>query len=275
MDDQTREWQAFEKAHPITVEPTLTDPHPLIWHTARRLGLALDPATPAPPADHRWFRINVSPRLAERALCIADAFVKACELRGFELLADASKRPDGAVAVMINGTPVNVRLLEGGGWSPHLTMEAFGNWNDCLSRPLAKRLNSILLSLRKRVADCQARQRETDRYERHIAELHRARDELRAQVEAEREAVDTLLSEAKDWKRAQSIRAYILAVDATPPLRGKRRQRAAWVGWAHAQADRLDPLCESPPSVLDTPRRHYRELEYWECLGEDGSIELY
>ena len=26
-----------------------------------------------------------------------------------------------------------------------------------------------------------------------------------------------------------------------------------WVEWARACADRLDPLCENPPSVLDTP----------------------
>jgi hypothetical protein len=26
---------------------------------------------------------------------------------------------------------------------------------------------------------------------------------------------------------------------------------AAWLEWAHQQADRLDPLAESPPSILD------------------------
>ncbi len=26
---------------------------------------------------------------------------------------------------------------------------------------------------------------------------------------------------------------------------------AKWIEWAHQQADRLDPLCPSPPSILD------------------------
>ncbi|WBY08959.1 hypothetical protein PIB19_06060 [Sphingomonas sp. 7/4-4] len=273
MDDQIREWEAFEKAHPIIVENRLTEPHPIIWQTAKRIGFAFDPSIPTPPTDDRWFNIDVSPERAERALCIANAFVKACELRGFALRPCASAGPDGAIAVLIDGSSIPIRLLEQGHPSPHLSLEASGTWNDRMSRPLTKRLNSILLTLRKMVARSQAWQREQERYEHHMAELHRTRDELRVQVEAEQKAVDQLLLEAENWKQAQSIRAYITAVEATPARRGKRKERAAWVTWAHAQADRLDPLCKSLPSVLDIPRWRYRELHHCEVLNEDGSIE--
>ena len=60
---------------------------------------------------------------------------------------------------------------------------------------------------------------------------------------------------AKDWKRSRDLRDYIDAkrkkhwADGGTIEPGEKF--ALWLEWAVQQADRLDPLVKSPPSVLD------------------------
>ena len=75
----------------------------------------------------------------------------------------------------------------------------------------------------------------------------------------ERARVDDLVASAESWNRSQTIRAYVNAVEAqfkTTNVEAGCEPAVAsemenWIAWARKQADRLDPLTESPPSVLD------------------------
>lgn len=86
-------------------------------------------------------------------------------------------------------------------------------------------------------------------------ELQRRRDELKARQDAESERVEELTRYVKSWQRSQEIRAYLEALQRMIQQRdGKVPQEgpiAEYLVWAKQQADRLDPLMPSPPSVLD------------------------
>jgi hypothetical protein len=80
------------------------------------------------------------------------------------------------------------------------------------------------------------------------------RYELRQKREKEKKRVDDLINEATAWKKAQLIREYLVAVRGEPRQEGDAEPDGkldAWLKWAADQADRLDPITPSPPSVLD------------------------
>jgi hypothetical protein len=79
--------------------------------------------------------------------------------------------------------------------------------------------------------------------------------ELRPKVEEEDRRVRALEQEAENWKKAKTIREYVLAVvgakkEAGDEI-GPNTPTGIWIVWALQQADRLDPLVKSPPSILD------------------------
>ena len=102
--------------------------------------------------------------------------------------------------------------------------------------------------------------------------FERERAALRKRIKEERKAVNALRGEAALWKEAKTIRAYVAAVEAQTIPRTKQKARKAWAAWARDQADWLDPLSESPPTVLDTPIDQYRERCLDEYIEDDGSI---
>ena len=63
--------------------------------------------------------------------------------------------------------------------------------------------------------------------------------------------VSSLISDAKDWKKSALIREYLEAFVKEGNLDSANE---AWITWAYQQADRLDPLKDSPHSILDEPR---------------------
>lgn len=94
-------------------------------------------------------------------------------------------------------------------------------------------------------------------------EAARQRAEKRKQYNAERARVETLLDEAKSWRRSQALRDYIEAAKCDHLQRfgtiDPVGDFAQWVEWAIKQADRLDPLRESPPSILDINPKELEE----------------
>jgi len=111
----------------------------------------------------------------------------------------------------------------------------------------------IKLQVRQRQREIQERQ-EAERKAAE-AEIQRQRAELKKRYDEEKARVERLFYEADCWRKTQNLRGYIQAV---AELAGKMRgpielgsDMAKWVSWANLQADRLDPLLPSPPSVLD------------------------
>jgi hypothetical protein len=102
---------------------------------------------------------------------------------------------------------------------------------------------------RRREAEERARRQEEERQRR------QREAEEQARQQAEQERLDALLSQASNWGRAQRLRAFVQAVEAAAvQLHGVLEpgsELEQWLAWGREQADRLDPLTESSPAVLD------------------------
>jgi hypothetical protein len=127
-------------------------------------------------------------------------------------------------------------------------------------------LNDLIIGFVKRAGDMRIQRRlaeearkqreELERIRRQQEEeLRRRREELEKRQKAEQVRVDALVGEANAWRQSQIVRDYLdticdvlLKRDGSVPING---QAADFLRWAHKQADRLDPLMTSPPSVLD------------------------
>jgi hypothetical protein len=108
----------------------------------------------------------------------------------------------------------------------------------------------IRLALMERAAkDKQA----AEERERQRAAQERA--QLEGLIRAEKSKVRALRFAAAKWSRAEQIRAFISAVRDAGVQNDQPVEAGSvlgdWTIWAQRQADRLDPLKESPPSITD------------------------
>jgi len=75
------------------------------------------------------------------------------------------------------------------------------------------------------------------------------------EIMIEKTKVISLINKSEDWAKSHRLRAYIEAQKADYIARGvnigPRSKAGKWLKWATEQADRLDPLKKSPPSLLD------------------------
>lgn len=270
-------WEEYESSHPISVDHTLQDAHPVTRLAASALGWAGECFPDAPPIDWRYsLFVRVHHIGAKRVLPLLDAFLKACEMRGFTIHYDP-KFEEQTLAISVWDKMIPIRFIERGPRVPYLLIEADGRygkiWQDTPRLPLERKMDRVMLGLRTVAAERIIRDREWAEHRRKIAEMTERREELREEVEREQDAVDSLMQEADNWRRARDLRAYIAVVQKMAENAGTLPDREQWMAWAKQQADRLDPLTPSPPSILDTPYNRYRELHSFEILNEDGTIE--
>jgi hypothetical protein len=134
------------------------------------------------------------------------------------------------------------------------------------NRRIEDGLNDLIISFvkkagdlrikRRREVEARKRQEEEERIRRQKEEeLRKKREELQKRQRVEQTRVDQLVNHAQAWRQSQLIREYLSAVcdkllarDGAIAIDG---QEAAFLRWAHQQAERIDPLRPSPPSVLD------------------------
>ena len=103
---------------------------------------------------------------------------------------------------------------------------------------------------------------ERQEWNRQWEERERRREEARArnvalkkEILAEQAKVDGLVAEAGLWRQSHDLRAYVET--KTRRHLAERNANAMdedfgrWRRWALDQAARMDPLCPSPPSILD------------------------
>jgi hypothetical protein len=78
---------------------------------------------------------------------------------------------------------------------------------------------------------------------------------LAKSIKAEQSKVSALRNATAQWLRAQQIRSFVSVARDTAVQKGQSTQPGSqfgdWIIWALQQADRLDPLKESPPSIID------------------------
>lgn len=140
-------------------------------------------------------------------------------------------------------------------------------WKDTARRRIETQLNDVMRSFIISAAwQRQRRLKEQERERRHKAELAR-REGLRQQLDREQKAVGKLEKDAELWRRAQVIRGFAEVVEARIK-NGERtvlsQEPEAWLVWARDYADRIDPLTESKPSILDLDENSVRPLSIWE-----------
>lgn len=135
-------------------------------------------------------------------------------------------------------------------------------WRDTKKQRVEDCLNKVVSGLVKFAArkrevrlEDEEREREYKQATEQRALEKQQRAELRQQQAEEEDRVNSLVQEARSWKTSLEIRQYLDfiresnksssgAITLSPELE-------RWLSWAEDQADRLDPLKESPSSILD------------------------
>jgi hypothetical protein len=143
-------------------------------------------------------------------------------------------------------------------------------WRDTRHRRIEGRLTEVMISLRRHAA---LRKVERERSRRRAARFEREqqrRAELRERVENERRAVADLEDKFDAWRRAERIRTFVAEAEKAA-ISPDDRDLSDWTRWARSYADRIDPLTESPPSILDTPENEMRLISLWQ-FNDDEDI---
>ena len=108
---------------------------------------------------------------------------------------------------------------------------------------------------RQRAEKRQAEQEKQRQEAQAREEESRRRAALRRQYEEEKARVESLFDAARKWVQAEQLRQYVAAAaarrTATDGDIDPCSDFGQWLKWAREQADRLDPLVTSPPSILD------------------------
>jgi len=116
-------------------------------------------------------------------------------------------------------------------------------------------LNEFVVKLE---AEAVRRKREAERLERErlaCEERRRRREAFEERKRGELERLEALEKEAHEWRRAQEIRAYVAAVEATlesEPLDHERtKEIREWIAWSRHKADWIDPIVAAPCPEID------------------------
>lgn len=139
-------------------------------------------------------------------------------------------------------------------WKPWNTFPK--SWNDGKTRTLEGLLPGIVAAFLRialaEKAECEKRAAKVAEAERLAAE--RARQATLIKKEEAR--VRALCRAATNWERASRIRNMVAAATEGAQLDGVSVEPGTafgdWLAWASAQADRIDPLKESPASIIDS-----------------------
>jgi hypothetical protein len=264
----------------VPVPPTRNPPP--YWSEYVRKG-----HVPDLPVDVLPMRISLD--AGDRALRIWDALVKACVARGMTVAAAG-----GRLIVGILGKCIELRMTERiktltgptKGMSKlaieeqrHVTRVPTGvlrvvvdsryrevHFDDRPGKPLESQLNAVLQQIHRRIAEQveQSAHAVEARRPNEIVEQGRAAWRQEQEEGARRAAQaklleDQLVVEVNAWRQAETIRAYIAHLASSIAASGAPAgpELHAWLDWAAAVANRLDPaprrLASEPPISKDVP----------------------
>lgn len=307
VSDVDQAFLDYEAAHPINVGPGRTRPDDITQAVLRDLkGQKLDDYGAIHSRLPDTFQVRLHPSSKDRVIGIVDALARACRDRGFALRdGKPGNRYYGHAAIVIDDvalwpvldermrrvpyrmTEEEVARRRRGGYvytrtysyepTGELTLKIEGpfstglqsTWKDSRHQKIETRLNEVMVGLRALANHQLEERRKAAERKRRYDLIQEQRGELRQQIVQERKAVETLEADAKAWNRAQTLRAYIAAVEHQQVEHGERDGRRGWITWARQQADRLDPLTTSPSSILDIPEHDYKAIEIWQMQDED------
>jgi len=118
-------------------------------------------------------------------------------------------------------------------------------------------LNSFVKGLIKAAVYVRAKRLDREKEEREREERRRKIEETKRLRREEEQRLKILDQQVSNWHQNQRIRQYVEAFrEAALNKHGTIEPGSdidKWITWAIQQADRLDPLVKSPPSILDEP----------------------
>lgn len=285
----------------ITVSPSLDKPHPLVAKAKAILskqkegekGIVAVPRLSS-------LDIKVSPKSLERALRIMDTIIKELESRKYKV---ALREVDGkySTAVTVEGeelpfgidekTTRTKRLLTKeelkNGWLRSLSdytyefkptglfalkirnAEHYNTrklWSDSTSHKLETLVGSFLIGLMNASIAIKRRGIESEIKAKKEAEFEKNRYEALKKINEEEARIKKLEDNAESWQKSQLIRSYVAAVKEkaiSDEAFGKSNDVGVWSIWALQYADRLDPLTQSPPSILDEKEKYSKPYRYY------------
>ena len=286
----------LEKLGPVVVRDNLRGAHPLVSEMRRYLeGCKVDDyglcrMTAEAPLD-----LKVSKSELPRALRIMDALLKAAEKQGWEvrqgpvfvvlgmeirlaLSEGLEYKPDAFSKENGNHHHLGYYWLRNRIPSGQLTLaldkSSYGGPK--VKEGYAKDLEERLPKAMERIVEIAGRKKQAElehqEWNRQWEERERRREEARArnlelkkEILAEQAKVDGLVQEICLWRQSHDLRAYVEA--RTRQHLAQRNSDAMdadfsrWHRWALDQAERMDPLCPSPPSILDKETPEVMKVE--------------
>ena len=274
----------------IEIPDFLTDPHPRVARTERSIKSAKrDEKGLVRPRATRCLDVCVSPECIDRALRIMDSLVKALESRGLIISFDESGRSVLVVVSdeklrfgieeLLNRKerPLSYeqkRKMKQDTWyRPRreydyyltgklmLSINEEGGyrcrkrWADGKKQRLEHCLHSFIIGLTNVALKIKVARAKRERVQRELREAEHRRYELLEKKRREEAKIKDLLDQVKNWRLSQEIRDFLKAFEKVAiDIHGNiadGSELSKWLEWAHQQADRFDPLAESPPSILD------------------------
>lgn len=243
------------------------------------------------PRAKNCLDVQVSRESVDRAVRIMDALLKALQARGFTVAVKDKPKRVTTVLVLEETlefsleemvirkehvlSPAEQKKKERHPWSafgiPQYDPVPTGRlslrlrnlwlrgvrmtWSDGKVQRLENRLNAFIIGFINAAVQKRTERLERERREREWEAERRRREEKARLIREEKERLAELEREAENWRKSQMIRAYIEAVrkDAIREHGEVRMggELERWLLWATEQADRLDPLIDSPASILD------------------------
>jgi hypothetical protein len=136
------------------------------------------------------------------------------------------------------------------GWGSSLR-----SWRDGKTQGLEDQLPRVVAGFIRIALANRAEQRRRTANEQERQRIAEERANLEKSIKLEQSKVNALRNATARWLRAEQIRSF---VSVARDMAVQNDQSVApgspfgdWVLWAERQADRIDPLRESPPSIID------------------------
>lgn len=243
-----------------------------------------------PPKD-KYLDIKVSPGALRRGLLIMDSVIRVLESKGFHVVIENSttqvKIFDISIKILLkeeyktvpkkpkdhdlnysyefgyaskygahsyDRVPSGILCLSIDEWVGGRGAQQ-KNWRDTKSAVLEDRLPKFMSGLIQIAVKKSEETRQRKEEERLREERKRILQQKVDEYNFEKGRVSGLLEDSDNWNKAFALRRYIAEVEKClksgeriPFIEGSAED---WIEWAHNQADRLDPLKDSPPSILD------------------------
>lgn len=275
----------IEKEHDpknkISVPQRLRTPHPIVENTRRALGKS---SGDEHGILHRWrsngaiLNVSVTRASMDRALRIADAFLKAFERRGYGVKA-VNHEGRHLLRLEALGEGVSFRLREKVNrkerstaereqirrWRRYdyvpnglleLKLELIESpekrvWVDGKRARLEDHIQDVLIGLLVLIDRARSWRKELEEWTRRYREKEQQKLENERRARAQQARYEELEKTAAAWIRSRRLREFVAAVKAEADRRGEAMvttpELAAWLAWAERYADALDPLASRNP----------------------------